>query len=99
MHEHDDPKRLGMRIARFLRWQDGTHVLLADKTEAGSFYISDRGYDSNTNTRHGEYTPEHVHHNYPRTQLYAESKAARGVEAANKGQRLEKGKFSHESKW
>ena len=61
---------------RFLRWHDGCHVLLADKTEAGWYYIPDRGIDYNTNTVHGEYTPEHVHHNYLYTNEYEESRGA-----------------------
>ncbi len=71
MHEYEDPRFLARKISWWLKNHDGTHVLLADKTEAGRVYIPDRGFDLNTNTVHGEYTPEHVHHDYPRTPLYA----------------------------
>lgn len=77
MHEYEQPKMLAKKISRWLRNTDGTHVLLVDKTEAGVFYIPDRGYDLNTNTPQGEYTPEHVHFDYPRTQLYAVSPLAK----------------------
>ena len=75
MHEYENPKRLAKKISKWLRNTDGTNVLLADKTEAGTFYIQDRGFDLNTNTPHGEYTPEHVHYDYPRTNLYAVSRS------------------------
>jgi hypothetical protein len=69
--------------------------LLADKSEAGWHYIPDRGFDTVTNTTHGEYIPEHVHHNYLHTDLYEKSREARGVkEGANHGQFLAPGKFS-----
>ena len=55
---------------RWLRWKDGANVLLADKSEAGWYWIPDRGFDTVTNTIHGEYTPEHVHHNYLYTDAY-----------------------------
>ena len=53
LHEADggDSWQLSQRIMRFLRWHDGAHVLLADKSEAGWYFIPDRGYDLNTNTR------------------------------------------------
>ena len=86
---HEEPaEEVGMlanRMARWLRWNDGTNVLLADKSEAGWFYVSDRGYDVNTNTSQGEYTPEHVHHNYLYTNEYEKSRAERGVEGASHG--------------
>jgi len=68
---------------RWLRNHDGAHVLLADKTEAGWYYVPDRGFDVETNTRHGEYTPEHVHHNYLYTDAYTKAREARGAEGAN----------------
>ena len=49
---------------RWLKYQDGANVLLADKTEAGWYYLPDRGADPAIQSRHGEATPEHVHHNY-----------------------------------
>jgi hypothetical protein len=79
---------------RFLKLKDGAHVLLADKTEAGWYYVPDRGYDPNTNTGDGEYTPEHVHHNYMYTDAYEKTRKARGKEGAAHGQFLPTGKFS-----
>jgi hypothetical protein len=66
-------------------------VLLADKSEAGWKYISDRGWDVNAT---GEHTPEHVHHNYLYTDAYEKSRQERGVEGANHGQYLERNKWS-----
>jgi hypothetical protein len=79
---------------RWLRWKDGAHVLLADKSEAGWYYVPDRGFDSVTNTVHGEYIPEHVHHNYLYTDAYEKSRTRRGKEGAAHGQFLVPGKFS-----
>jgi len=83
---HDDPEgdswKLSQRMYRFLRWNDGANVLLADKSEAGWYYLPDRGVDYNTNTRHGEYNPEHVHHNYLYTDAYEQSRQKRGKEGA-----------------
>lgn len=84
---------------RWLKWQDGCNVMLADKSEAGWHYIPDRGFDVECNTRQGEYTPEHVHHNYLYSDVYQKSRAARGAEGASQGQFLPKGQFSNESKW
>lgn len=90
LHEHPEEEvfSLSNQMARWLRWQDGTNVHLADKSEAGWFYVPDRGYCAETNTRHGEYIPEHVHHDYLHTDAYAKSQAARGKEAAGHGQFL-----------
>ena len=76
LHEEpaDEVKALSNRMHNFLRWQDGCNLLLADKSEAGWYYVPDRGFDTITNTTHGEYTPEHVHHNYLYTDLYEESR-------------------------
>ena len=82
-----------------MRYHDGKNILLADKTEAGWYYVPDRGFDIETNTRHGEYVPEHVHHNYLYSDVYEKSRKLRNVEGANHGQFLPKGKFSDESKW
>ena len=49
--EEGDSWKLSQRMWRWLRWHDGAHVLLADKSEAGWYFIPDRGYDLNTNTR------------------------------------------------
>jgi hypothetical protein len=76
---------------RWLRWSDGAHVLLADKSEAGWKYISDRGWDVNAT---GEYTPEHVHHNYLHTDAYEKSRQERGVEGASHGQYLPRNAWS-----
>ena len=76
---------------RWLRWNDGANVLLADKSEAGWMYISDRGTDANVT---GEYTPEHVHHNYLHTDLYEKSRQERGKVGASHGEFLARNKFS-----
>ena len=81
IHEYpeENVKVIVNNMYRWLRWHDGTNVHLADKSEAGWYYIPDRGFDTNTNTPHGEYTPEHVHHNYLHTDAYERSREARGV--------------------
>jgi hypothetical protein len=85
---HEEPKSevfmLANRMARWLRWHDGAHVLLADKSEAGWHYIAERGTDASGTG--GEYTPEHVHHNYMYTNAYEKSRKERGVEGAAHGQ-------------
>lgn len=100
---HEEPSDqvwyLSQKMARWLRWKDGAHVLLADKSEAGWYFVPDRGFDRITNTYHGEYTPEHVHHNYLYTDAYEKSRQARGKEGAAPGQFLPVGKFSPEDKW
>lgn len=69
--------------------------MLADKSEAGWYYVPDRGFDTVTNTTHGEYIPEHVHHNYLNSDVYEKSRQRRGdVQGANHGQFLAPGKFS-----
>ncbi len=64
---HEDPEgeswRLSQRMWRWLRWHDGANVLLADKSEAGWYYLSDPGDDPNTRTTQNEKSPKHVHHN------------------------------------
>ena len=84
---------------RWLKWHDGANVLLADKSEAGWYNIPDRGFDVECNTRHGEYNPEHVHHNYLHSDVYQQSREARGVEGSSPNTFLQKGKFSDESRW
>ena len=69
-------------MRRWLRWNDGTNLMLADKSEAGWVYVPDRGWDVNAT---GEYTPEHVHHNYLHTDAYTQSRKHRGVESAGHG--------------
>ena len=102
LHEGPDDDHvwsLSQKMWRWLKWHDGTNVMLADKSEAGWYYVPDRGVSSETNTRHGEFTPEHVHHNYLYSDKYEKSRAARGVDGANSGQFLPRGQFSNESKW
>lgn len=101
---HEEPNELAVwklanRMSNWLRWYDGCNVLLANKTEVGWYHLPDRGFDIETNTRHGEYIPEHVHHNYLHSDVYERSRAERGVEGARPGQFLPKGQFSDESKW
>lgn len=86
-------------MGRWLRMKDGCHVLLENKTEAGVFYIPDRGTDSAAGTSHGEYIPEHVHHNYLFTDVYEKGAKARGKELAQKGQFLPKGRFANPSEY
>ena len=84
---HEEPKDqvffLANRMARWLRWHDGAHVLLADKSEAGWKYIAERGTDAAGPG--GEYTPEHVHHNYLYSNIYEKDRKERGVEGAGHG--------------
>lgn len=87
---------LANRMHRWLRHKDGAHVLLMNKSETGTYYLRDRGTDYETGTKDGEYIPEHVHHNYLHTDAYEKSREARGVEGADKGEFLEKGKWSQE---
>ena len=90
LHEYppNDVWYLSQKLFRWLRWKDGANVLLADKSEAGWHFIPDRGFDTVTNTIHGEYTPEHVHHNYLYTDAYEKSRKERGKEGAAHGQFL-----------
>lgn len=87
IHEHPEEHvwSLSQKMHRWLKWHDGTNVHLADKTEAGWHYIPDRGFDTITNTAHGEYIPEHVHHNYLHSDVYEKSREARGVQGAAHG--------------
>jgi hypothetical protein len=67
LHRNSSEKdlfHLSNKMWRWLRYKDGAHVLLGDKTEAGWYYLADRGTDASVGTGQGEYTPEHVHHNY-----------------------------------
>jgi len=99
---HEDPEgeswSLSQRMWRWLRWHDGANVLLADKSEAGWYFVSDRGVDYNTGTTQGEYNPEHVHHNYLYTDAYEVSREFRGKDGANQGQFLPVGQFSPDDK-
>ena len=93
MHEHPQGEtwRLSQTMARWLRWHDGLNAMLADKSEAGWYFVPERGVDYNQGTPHGEYTPEHVHHNYLYTKEYELSRQKRGKEAAGTGQFLPAG--------
>ena len=95
MHEQPEgsPSLLHARMARWLRNQDGVHVLLSGRQEVGNTWIPDRGYCADAGTG-GEYIPEHVHHNYKYTKVYEESRARRGVEGAAPGQFLPTGEWS-----
>lgn len=92
---HEEPSDqvwyLSQKMWRWLQHNDGTNVLLADKTEAGWRYIGDRGWDQNAT---GEYTPEHVHHNYLYSNVYEQSRKERGVEGANHGEYLARNQWS-----
>lgn len=72
-------------MSRWLRFKDGCHVLLENKTEAGTFYIPDRGTDYLTGTTQGEYIPEHVHHNYLYTDVYEKELKSKSKEPAQRG--------------
>jgi len=74
------------RIARFLKYQDGVHVLLADRTEVGWYGIPERESRSMNHPGLAEYVPEHVHHNYRNTDAYVKSKERRQKKAANIGE-------------
>jgi hypothetical protein len=79
-------------MSRWLKWQDGTNVLLADKSEAGWYYIPERSGTS-------EHIPEHVHHNYLYTDEYEKSRTKRGASSAGHGVFLPAGQFSPPTKW
>lgn len=87
------------RLARWLKNQDGVHVLLADRSEIGWRGIEER--DSKHLGLRGssaEFTPEHVHHNYKHTDAYTKSKEARGKTAASAGEFSKTG-LSHSEYW
>ena len=100
LHEHpeDQVYYLANKMARWFKFHDGAHVMLADKSEAGWYFVPDRGFDTVTNTIHGEFTPEHVHHNYLYTDEYDKSRKQRGKEGAQHGQFLPVGQFSPRDK-
>ena len=74
------------RLTRFLRFHDGVHVLLADRTEVGWYGVPERESRSMTIPGLGEYTPEHLHHNYRFSDAYVKSKERRGQKAAAIGE-------------
>ena len=72
MHENvndQDVYHLANRMARWLRVKDGTHVLLTNKSELGTFAIPERGTNFNTGYGYGE----HVHHDYKHTDFYEQN--------------------------
>ena len=85
------------RLARFLRFSDGVHVLLADRTEVGWYGVPERESRSMAVPGLGEYTPEHVHHNYRFSDAYLKSKERRGVKAAAIGETQKR--FSNQEMW
>lgn len=85
------------RMTRFLQWHDGVNVLLADRSELGWYGIPERESKSMNIPGLGEYTPEHVHHNYRFTDAYKKSKERRGRMAANSGQFAQG--FSSQENW
>ncbi len=74
------------RLTRFLRFHDGVHVLLADRTEVGWYGVPERESRSMAIPGLGEYTPEHLHHNYRFSDAYIKSKERRGQKAAAIGE-------------
>jgi hypothetical protein len=90
MHEYplDQNFTVSNRIARWLKWKDGVHVLLADRSEVGWYAIPERETTNNTGITGGaaEFIPEHIHHNYKFTDAYIKSKQKRGKIAANPGE-------------
>ena len=86
------------RFARWLRFHDGVHVSLADRTEVGWYGVEERD-SSFLGTHAAETVPEHLHHNYLNTEAYNISKKARGVTAANYNEFGKKGKFSNPDSW
>lgn len=65
-------------MSRWLRWNDGTHLMLADKSEAGWHFVPER-------LGNAEHIPEHVHHNYLYTDEYEKSQKKRGTTGAGHG--------------
>lgn len=85
------------RINRFLKFQDGVHVLLADRTEVGWYGVSERESRSLGFPGLAEYTPEHLHHNYKFSDAYTKSKERRGKKAASIGEF--RAGFSNQEMW
>lgn len=85
--EEDEKLTLMVRFNNFLKNYDGVNVLLHDRSEVGRVYIPERYSKIGDHIPFAtEYTPEHVHHNWKFTDAYANSKKARGVEAASPGE-------------
>jgi hypothetical protein len=85
------------RMSRYLRFQDGVHTLLADRTEVGWYGVPERESKSMAIPGLGEYTPEHLHHNYRNSEAYIKSKERRGVKAASLGETQQA--FSRPDMW
>ena len=94
LHNHPDGHswELSQRFSKWLRWHDGTNILLADKSEAGWYHLKERNGNS-------EYIPEHVHHNSLYTDEYEKSRTKRGKDGAAHGQFLPAHQFHPETKW
>lgn len=94
---HEEPSEdvwfLSQKMWRWLYTTDGCHVLHADKSEAGWRYIPDRSSEWN-GIKHGEVSPEYVHHDYLHTDAYEKSRQMRGVEGAGHGTFLPANEFS-----
>jgi hypothetical protein len=90
MHEYplDQNFTVSNRIARWLKWKDGVHVLLADRSEVGWYAIPERETSNSIGITGGaaEFIPEHVHHNYKYTDAYVKSKQRRGKVGASIGE-------------
>jgi len=100
LHEHEEghPWMLSQRMYRWLRWNDGANVLLADKSEAGWYWVPERGYDSAVGAKAGEMIPEHVHHDYLHTDEYVKSREHRGKQGAGHGTFLPVDQWSPEDR-
>jgi hypothetical protein len=101
MHEYpvDQNFTVSNRIARWLKWKDGVHVLLTDRSELGWYSIPERETSNACGISGGaaEFIPEHVHHNYKYTDAYVKSKQRRGKIAANPGET--RGALSNVESW
>jgi len=84
--EGDSLSTLNSRITRWLKYKDGVHVLLADRSEVGWYGVPERESRSFGAQYATEFIPEHVHHNYKFTDAYVKSKQRRNKIAANNGE-------------
>lgn len=84
-------------MTRFLRFHDGVHTLLADRTEVGWYGVPERESKSMGHPGLGEFTPEHVHHNYRNSDAYIKSKERRGQKPAAVGETQQS--FSKPEMW
>lgn len=84
--EGEPQSTLNSRIVRWLKLKDGVHVLLADRTEVGTYAVPERESRSFGSPYSTEFIPEHIHHNYKHTDAYVKSKQRRNKVAANNGE-------------